>query len=424
MHHRQTAVLVAGLSPFAIGCQSGDTPAAGAFSVTDSAGVQIVESSAPAWNGDGWTVADTPSVVIGRREGDERYLFGEVGGAVVLRDGRIAVLDTQGAVVRVYSPDGVHIEDWGGRGEGPGEFDFPGSIFPYRGDSILVSEFVAGSFTIFDDQGRFGRRMVPEIQESFYTEWRRRMEEGDRSVMPAESCCRLWGPLATGAFLLSHPEMVPNSGTGTKRGTVTAAINPESAGAARNVGDFGGGTYQLGLQDRPLGFHFQPHFNMTPGPDGYFATDGVAYSIDQYDVSGGLRRIIRLAREPQPVTDKIKADFEARTRELIMAPGAPIEGGSPEEVLEMMLAGPYPSHLPAFFRLFVDAEGNLWAHRYPHDMNADMHEYSVFASDGRHLGVVELPASLWVYQIGADFVLGRATGDLDVNYVHLYRIEK
>ena len=405
-------------------CQPGDTRSPGAFSVTDSAGIEIVESAAPAWGEGGWTVADSPSLVIGRREGDDRYLFGEVGGALMLRDGRIAVLDMQAALIRVYSGDGGHIEDWGGQGEGPGEFSLPAGIFPYRGDSVLVSEFVASSFTVFDDQGRFGRRMIPEIQQSVYTEWRRRMEEGDRSVTPAESCCRLWGPLATGAFLLSHPEMIPQTGTGTKRATVTAAINPDSGGAAENVGEFEGGAYQLGLQDRPLGFQFQSRFNMTVGPDGYFATEGDSYSIDEYDDGGGLRRIIRLARVPRPVTEEIKAAYEAATREMIMAPGAPIEGGSPEEVLETILAGPYPSHLPTFSRLHADPEGNLWAHHYPYGTDDDANEYFVFSPDGRHLGTVELPAGLWVYQIGADFVLGRMTGDLDVNYVHVYAIGK
>ena len=424
MRNRFAVVPIASLSFLAIGCQSGDAPTNGAFTVRDSAGIEIIESATPAWDGDGWRVSDTPSVVIGRREGDERYLFGEVGGAVVLRDGRIAVLDTQGALIRVYSAEGEHIEDWGGHGEGPGEFSFPRSIFPYRGDSILVSEFVASSFTIFDDQGRFGRRMIPEMRMSFVTEWRRRMEEGDRSATPEHSCCQFWGPLATGAFLLSYPGMIPTTGTGTKRSSVLAAITPDSGGAAESVGAFEGSRYQLGLQGRPVGFQFQPWFNMVAGPNGYFATEGDSYSINEYDTEGRLRRIIRLAREPRPVTDEIKAAYEERTRELIMAPGAPIEGASPEEVLEMMLAGPYPSHLPTFARLRVDAEGNLWARQNPYGTEDDRNEYFVFAADGRHLGVVELPASLWVFQIGADFVLGRVAGDLDVNYVHLYRIEK
>ncbi len=59
----------------------------------DSAGIRIIESSTPAWGGDGWRLSDTPTVIIGQREGDERYLFGSIGGGVVLGDGRIAVLD-------------------------------------------------------------------------------------------------------------------------------------------------------------------------------------------------------------------------------------------------------------------------------------------------------------------------------------------
>ena len=107
MHHRHAAVLIAGLSSIAIGCEAGDAPAPDVFSVTDSAGIEIVESVIPAWDGDGWRVSDTPSVIIGRVEGDERHLFGWVNrrsGAVVLRDGRIAVLDGRSALIRVYSP--------------------------------------------------------------------------------------------------------------------------------------------------------------------------------------------------------------------------------------------------------------------------------------------------------------------------------
>lgn len=431
MHNRSIALSFAGVF-FAIGCQPGDTSAPAAFSVTDSAGIEIVESTAPAWNGDGWRISDSPSVVIGRREGDERYLLGWVSwrrGSIVLRDGRIAILDGQSAQVRVYSPEGEHIEDWGGHGEGPGEYSSPSSIFPYRGDSILVSEFVASRFTILDDRGRFGRNVVPEMGLSFVTEWRKRMEEGDRSWMPSESCCNLWGTLSGGDFLLSYPEMIPYTGTGTKRAAVSAAIIADSGGAAEGVGDFEGGAYQLGLQGRPLRFQFASSFEMATGPDGYFATEGDAYSINEYDANSRLRRIIRLTRELRPVTDEIKAAHEARLREQILAPGAPIEGGSPEEVLEMMLAPPYPSHLPAFDHLLVDPEGNLWAGQSSYgggddDQTPDMNEYFVFAPDGRHLGIVEVPADLSVQQIGSDFVLALAYDDLEVSYVHGYSIEK
>lgn len=360
---------------------------------------------------------------------DERYLFGQVAGALVLRDGRIAVLDGQSALVRVYSAQGDHIEDWGGHGEGPGEFSFPQRIFPYRGDSVLVSEFVGSSFTVFDDQGRFGRRLVPEMRLSFVTEWRKRMVEGDRSAIPEQSCCQFWGPLPTGAFLLSYPGMIPTTGSGTKRSSITAAITPDSGGAAEPAGDFEGRRYELGLQGSRSGYQFQPWFNMAAGPDGYYATEGDAYSINAYDPGGRLRRIIRLAREPRPVTDEVKAAHKERLSERILAPGALIEGGSPEEVLERMLSRPYPSHLPAFFRLFVDADGNLWASQQRHGRSDDGKpaegiEYYVFGADGRHLGVIELPTNLRVFQIGADFILGSVSDELGVQQVSQYGIEK
>ncbi|MCY4571302.1 MAG: hypothetical protein OXF01_00765, partial [Gemmatimonadetes bacterium] len=166
---------------------------------------------------------------------------------------------------------------------------------------------------------------------------------------------------------------------------------------------------------------FQFRFSMAVGPDGYFVTEGDAYSINSYDTSGRLRRIIRLAREPRPVTDEVRAAHEARLR----------EETSPEdeEWLRRRLAVPYPTHLPAFEWLHADSEGNLWARqrRYGADhgvAGANTYEFFVFAPDGRHLGMIELPAGLEVYQIGADFMLGKVSDEFDVDYVHLYRIEK
>ncbi len=104
------AALLAGCLALFAGCRDGQAPAGGTFAVRDSAGIEIVESATPAWDGDGWSVSGTPSLVIGQMQGDERYLFGEVAGAVMLRDGRIAVLDRQSALIRVYSPDGEHID--------------------------------------------------------------------------------------------------------------------------------------------------------------------------------------------------------------------------------------------------------------------------------------------------------------------------
>ena len=420
-NYRRAAVVFTGLSCAAAGCRPDDSRAGepGTFTVQDSAGIEIVESVTPVWNGDGWRIAGTPSVVIGRVSGDERYLFGGVNGAVLLRDGRIAVLDGQAARIRVYSPDGDHIEDWGGRGEGPGEFSgTPRNIFPYRGDSIVVEQFAYDESNIFDDRGRFGRAVAPEMWLVFNHD-RGSLGFGP-STGPARTCCTLWGPLPDGAFLGSYSDMIPLAGSGTIRGSVMAAIVPDSGGAPESVGDFKGGQYDL-LEGSVAEPQFEFRFSMAVGPDGYFVTEGDSYSINTYDVSGRLRRIIRLARGPRPVTDAIRAAHEARLREQTSP--------EDEEWLQWQLSVPYPSHLPTFERLHADPEGNVWARQEKYGADAsvtdpDMSEFFIFRADGRHLGVVELPADLEVLQIGADFILAKVRDDLDVDYVHLYRIEK
>ena len=93
------------------------------FSVWDSAGVLITESSSPQWAvGTPWTLSPEPEVVIGRVEGDERYLLSRVHGARRFTDGRIAILDLGSSRVRVYDAEGAHLFDVGGRGDGPSEF--------------------------------------------------------------------------------------------------------------------------------------------------------------------------------------------------------------------------------------------------------------------------------------------------------------
>ena len=429
MRNHFTSVFLAGLLSLAVACLPDDSPGGGGgvFHAWDSAGIEIVESAAPAWVGDGWRVADTPSVVIGRREGDERYLLGWVNrrnGAVVLGDGRIAVLDGRSSLIRLYSAEGKHIEDWGRRGEGPGEFgSYPVHIFPYRGDSILVSEETL-RFTVFDDEGRFGRRAMAQMRLSMWYDLRDLVER--QSVRIARSCCLIWGGLPNGAFLLSTPEMIPNTGTGMKRGSLLVAIVPDTGGVADSAGVFTRGRFLpgRGLQGGPRGFHFQPSFAMAGDPGGYLAAEGDSYSIKAYDESGRLARIIRLGRKPRPVTEAARAANEEEIRDRFRGYGDRVEGGSPEEVLSGLLSAPYPSHLPTFEWLHVDPEGNTWAGQKRYGEDGDMNEFFVFGADGRHLGVVAVPAHLTVLQVGADFILAHVADDLGVHQIRLHRIEK
>ena len=77
-------------------------------SVKDSAGVEIVTNVAPDTDADfGWSLADTPSLVIGERDGsDPAFQFSRIGSALRLIDGRIVILEIQAAELRWFDSMG------------------------------------------------------------------------------------------------------------------------------------------------------------------------------------------------------------------------------------------------------------------------------------------------------------------------------
>jgi hypothetical protein len=62
---------------------------------------------------------------IGDLDGPPETSFGRVASIAVQTDGRILVVDRQVPEIRVFSRDGVFVESWSRRGEGPGELEGP-----------------------------------------------------------------------------------------------------------------------------------------------------------------------------------------------------------------------------------------------------------------------------------------------------------
>lgn len=91
--------------------------------VSDSAEVQVVTSSAPAWpEGGGRRVADLPDLRLGSVDAAQEQQFSRIRGAVRLQDGTIAVPDGASHEIRFFTADGAFAGAAVGRGSGPGEF--------------------------------------------------------------------------------------------------------------------------------------------------------------------------------------------------------------------------------------------------------------------------------------------------------------
>ena len=83
-----------------------------------------------------------------------------------------------------------------------------------------------------------------------------------------------------------------------------------------------------------------------------------------------------------------------------------------------------PKILPPYRALMVDAADMLWVQDYPRAGSAVV-TWRVFASDGRTVAEVVLPSALDVYEIGLDYVLGRAVDeDEGVPEVQLFALRR
>ncbi len=79
--------------------------------------------------------------------------------------------------------------------------------------------------------------------------------------------------------------------------------------------------------------------------------------------------------------------------------------------------------MPAYSGLMADPLGYLWVSEYrgPQD---DTRVYTVFDAEGKLFGRLRMPDRFQVTEIGSDYVLGRYTDDLDVEYLRLYRLSR
>jgi len=152
----------------------------------------------------------------------------------------------------------------------------------------------------------------------------------------------------------------------------------------------------------------------------YVAT-GDSDEVAVYHQSGTLERLIRRSVEPIEVTaEMVSLDKAARMEK----DAAQLDQYDVEPRVRRMIAElPYPAALPPYGQTVLDSEINLWVEDF-RATEDDPADWSVFDSEGIWLGRVTLPTGLEVYEIGADYVLGRTLDELEVERIEVYEIVK
>ncbi len=391
--------LLALLPLAALACEQGQrSPLFLSTQTRDSAGVRIVENVRPPDDSRlHWRIGPEPVVSIGAVEGEEPYLLDWAMDATRLNDGRIVILNGGTDELRVFDPSGVHLDTWGGRGEGPGEFRSLWRVEPWPGDSIVAWYAPRLGISVFDAQGNHGRSFTFANSEAItpMQSFRPQHATFDRLILAVhlpedadtivvqlrDAEGELWSSLGT------HPGLEP---------------------------------FIYGEGERSI--LYRTIFGREP----VWATWGdlivvgntASYELRAFGKDGSLARIVRREHVPRaPTDDDVEAYIERQ------AAYSPLT--SAVELRRRYRSVPVAEHFPAFASLMSDAVSHLWVGEY--DLLEEERPprlWTVFDPEGRALGFVETPEGLWIHEIGKDHILGTTFDELDVEHVQVWRLER
>jgi len=369
---------------------------------TDSAGIAIVQSTAPQWEpDDAWRVTG-PIVSVGTVEGAPETQLYRVRGVARLPDGRIVVANAGSSELRIYGSDGRWIRSIGGAGDGPGEFRNIRGMQVLVPDTLLVQDISRPRLTLFTTEG-------------VLVESRRLASPYGRFRPPTYR-------LSDGRWL-DLVQSTEIEGYQTRRNAWVIWSEGDATTDTLLTGDgyeyllyfrYRGGQY-IGRGGVSVPFGGQDL--MALGPGRVALSDGAAYDIAVAEIDGRQWRVRRTIERRTVSADDVARfidDYVARyPQERQRDVRSRFDGVTP------------PSVMPTHAALEFDAIGDLWVEsfrlRWDHE---SPRMWSVFAPDGRWLCDVRIPEGLRVYEIGDDYVVGVETDTLGVEFVRVYELLK
>ncbi len=415
-HSQTTATLFAFAAAMTAACSS-DASQVSPNNSRDSAGIRIIESSAPIVTTSGaWTISPTPVIEIGANELDSTQTLDRVEGAVRLSDGNIVISNGAAPALRWYDTKGAFVQGAGRFGQGPGEFDSgEGGIWIYAvwalpGDSVATWEHSRRRMQVFDPKGRYVRAVVIDLPPN----------------MPPAAYPQISGRTTDGLLAMLLDERVEDGPLGVVKRDSAAFLRYTADGKfARQLVRLPGFVHYTAEIKRPgmsqpfraaLSPPFSPVLATWPDGDQFYYSDSERYEIAVYDSTGVVRALIRRLGPRRAVTSEIIGQY--RQTRLAAAGDNPERRRDTEEMLKTL---PFPDSLPALRRLRVDREGMLWVQEYSLPGKTSV-LWSVFDKEGRWLTDVSIPTAWQIQDIGRDYIITIETTELDVERVRMYSL--
>lgn len=387
--------LVAAVAGAAAGCGEGAAPSS---TSRDSLGITIVESTAPSWaEGAGWRIDEHPVVDLSETGSGDMHLFFRVRDVLRTQSGHLVVADFSSQQVRIYDADGDHVRAFGGSGEGPGEFRNLWALVETHGGTLLGLDYtVGGSGAEFDiDSGLVSTFRWPGEENPVRHPVRSDIVWGLNAGYTMED-----EGLEQG--LLRHPATIVRM-SGDRTSVQAVAQVP------------GGEMFFLpGIDVNPVMGRMTHVVPTGRGEVVVGLADGLAYSVLDGQ-SGGVRLIARIPGISLAVTEE-EVDRERQVR----------LGPNPRPYIRDLADRlPIPTEKPAYQRMLLDAEGNVWAGEFLGlARRYEPQDWYVWDSSGVWLGIVETPARFELMRVGVDEVLGVWRDLNDVEHPQVLRLVK
>ena len=356
-----------------------------------------------------------PGYSVGTSTGGDWDTFGEIGDVAFDAAGNLYIFDTQALRVSVVDPTGGLVRQFGGPGEGPGEFapDFGAmlrmAVLP-DGRAVIYT-WNRGAFVVFGANGDY-ERMV-------------RIEGGSRtSFMGLQALPGTDAMLATGPVL--RPSMTTPPDVRRRAGNSRTFRAIERFGLDGFLATVDTVVDAWNPPGEPAGF--APQLVSGALPDGGIAySDSSAYAIKIVSSSGDPVRILTRPIRPDAVTDRDKALFIEWRFELERAFESDLVrlGGDYADVAKEMSdrnrrraeSMVFYHEIPVVRDLKTSWSGNIWVQRRSNEL-AGVGDIDILTPDGRYLGTYPPAAIAMPAAFGPDGLIALVERDeLDVQTV-------